>query len=233
MLRISDDRKKVRFFGTFFQFVHLISAVKNFNKPNFKSYVMKTLRPPYLFSVRLTLALTSALAVSAVNSQAQSASAQITGQSLGGGNFNYTLTLDNTGSSSLETFWFAWNIYDYDFMTVSPTSIVPASGWGDSVSINNGYGIEFTTSTSPLAAGHTLQFSFDSTMTPTQMSGNNPYWGYPVGTSYVSIGSGFSGSYTSFVAQVVPEPSSLALFAVGSFGLWIVRGRKHRNSAAA
>ena len=196
---------------------------------------MNTSRLPYLFPVRLALALTAGLAVSAVNSQAQvNASAQITYSSLGGGVYDYTLTLNNTGSSSLETFWFAWEpYYGYDFMTAMPTSIVNPSGWTDSVSsyynyyYGYDYGIEFSTSTSPLAAGHTITFSYDSTMTPTDMGGFSSTYGYDVGTSYLSTGPNFSGTQGGpIVAQVVPEPSSLALLALGSFGLWVVRGRK-------
>lgn len=203
---------------------------------------MRSLRPPYLFSVRLVIALIAGLAVSAVNSQAQTiyVFAQITDQPLGGGVYNYTLTLDNTGTSPVETFWFAWNTYDYDFMTANPTSIVTPSGWSDTVTTyydyyyGYDYGIEFSTSTTPLAGGASLQFSFDSTMTPMQMAGNNPTFGNPVGTSYASTGPGFSGTeFGPFVAQVVPEPSPLALFAVGTFGLWAFCGRKRRSMAVA
>ena len=202
---------------------------------------MKTLRPPCLYSVRLTLALAAGLAVSAVSSQAQvNASAQITYASLGGGVYDYTLTLDNTGSSPLQTFWFAWEpTYGYDFMTANPTSIVTPSGWTGSVSsyydyyYGYDYGIEFSTSTSPLAAGQTISFSYDSTMTPTDMGGINSTYGYDVGTSYFSTGPDFSGTQGGpIVAEVVvPEPSSLAFFAAGSFGLWVLRARQRRRSA--
>lgn len=223
--------------------MHLISAVQNCKKPNFDSCLMKTLRPPCLLSIRLTLALAAALAVSTVNSRAQAdASAQITYQALGGGVYDYTLTLNNTGSSPLQTFWFAWDAnYNYDFMTAYPTSIGAPSGWTGSVSeyydyyYGYNYGVEFSTSTSPLAANGILNFSFDSTMTPTDMGGFNDTYGYPVGTSYVSTGPDFSGTPSGpFVAEVVvPEPSSLAFFAVGSFGLWVVRARQRRRSAFA
>lgn len=194
-------------------------------------------------SVHWALALAAGLAVSAVNAHAQitptvapvAASAQITAQPMTGGIYTYTVALDNTGSSSLETFWFAWNTDGHDYMTAGPTSISQPSGWTDSVTIDYNpsygynYGIQFTTSTTPLASGGTLDFSFDSTLTPTQMAGNNPTFGVPVATSFVSTGPGFTGTdYGPFTARVVPEPCSLALFAVGSCGLWIVRGRERR-----
>jgi len=194
---------------------------------------MNTLRLSSLSSVRLVLALTAGLAVSAVNSRAQIfASAQITAAPLGGGVYNYTLALDNTGSSPLETFWFAWDAYyNYDFMSVSPTSITDPSGWGYAVTYNyyyGGYGIEFSTSTTPLAGGSTIDFGFNSTETPTQMMGT--YLGYPVGTSYVSTGPGFSGtSFGPFTAEVIPEPSSLALFATAFLGFWAARCNKRRK----
>ena len=226
--------EKKYFVGTFYLFVHLRIAGQNRNQLKFEGHNMNNLPQSSLFSVRLAVALAAGLAVSTVNSQAQgvTASAQITGQSLGGGVFNYNVALDNTGTSSLETFWFAWNTIGYDFMTVSPTAITPASGWTASITSNfGGYGIQFNTSTTPLAIGSIINFSFDSTMTPTQMAGTS-FLSLPVGTSYVSTAPFFGGTQSgSFVAQVVPEPSSIALFAVGSFGLWALRGRKYRGCA--
>lgn len=216
--------------------------VQNCKKQNFEICLMKTLRPPCLFSLPLTLALAAGLAVSAVNSRAQAdASAQITYQAVAGG-YDYTLTLNNTGSSALQTFWFSWEpTYNYDFMSAVPTSIVSPSGWSGNISsyynyyYGYNYGIEFSSSTSPLAANGTLNFSFDSTMTPTQMGGNDPTYGYPVGTFYVSTGAGWSGTESGQLVAtvVVPEPSSLALLAVGSFGLWLVRARQRHRSALA
>src|ERR1700677_4424827 len=57
-----------------------------------------------------------------------SASGTISAQALGGGEFDYTIKLTNTGSNNLETFWFGW-VPGEDFMPVSPTNIVSPVNW--------------------------------------------------------------------------------------------------------
>ncbi len=189
---------------------------------------MNTLKLSSLSFVRPILALIAGLAASAANSYGQGviASAQITAQPLGGGQFNYSIALDNTGTSSLETFWFAWDLSGYDFMTANPSSITAPSGWSGTTTAVIGYGIQFNTSTTPLAPGSIIDFGFNSTMTPAQMAGTS-YLSTPVGISYVSTAPGFTGTQSgSFFAQVVPEPSSFAFFATGVLGFWFARRNK-------
>ncbi len=192
---------------------------------------MNTLKLSSLSSVRSILILIAGLVASAVNSYGQSvlASADITAQPLSGGLFNYSVALDNIGTSSLETFWFAWDLSGYDFMTASPSSITAPSGWSGTITAVIGYGIQFNTSTTPLAPGSTINFGFNSTMTPAQMAGIS-YLSTPVGISYVSTAPNFGGTQSgSFFAQVVPEPSSIAFFATGFLGFWVARRSKRRR----
>jgi len=192
---------------------------------------MNTLKLSSLPFVRPILALIAGLVAPATNSYGQGvlASAQITAQQLAGGVYNYSLALDNTGTSSLETFWFAWDLSGYDFMTVSPSSITAPSGWSGTITAVIGYGIQFNTSTSPLAPGSIINFGFNSTMTPAQMAGTS-YLSTPVGISYVSTAPGFGGTQSgSFFAQVVPEPSSFAFFVTGFLGFWVARRNERRG----
>ncbi len=56
------------------------------------------------------------------------ASGLISSQDLGGGEFDYTIKLTNTGTNNLETFWFGW-VPGQDFLPVSPTNIVSPANW--------------------------------------------------------------------------------------------------------
>jgi hypothetical protein len=162
------------------------------------------------------------------------ATAQISDTSLGGGVFDYTITLNNTGTigaSPIGTFWFGW-VPGEDFMSVSPTSIVSPS-WTANIthgSSTDGYAIQWIASSSAVdvAPGSSLDFSFDSTMTPAAMAGDSTFYPTtPVGTSFVYSGAPFSDAGDQFVVQSVPEPSVSALM-MGGLGLlacWRLRRR--------
>ena len=94
-----------------------------------------------------------------------------------GPDFQYSITLTNTGPTQIGTFWFAWDdLPDQDFMTSSPIG-TPTSptGWSALVThfTGTGFGIEWIAGAgAALAAGQTLTgFSFISPDTPTMLAG--------------------------------------------------------------
>src|SRR5262249_44854574 len=50
-----------------------------------------------------------------------------------GANYLYTISLHNSGTVPIETFWFSWLPDHYDFLPSVPTSIVAPAGWTDYV----------------------------------------------------------------------------------------------------
>jgi hypothetical protein len=142
-----------------------------------------------------------------------------------GSDYNYTVTLNNTGTTSIGTLWFAWVPSGNNFLATQPLTVNAPAGWYGYVTNNgpgDGYGIEWYAYSSiyNLAAGQSLStFSFESADTPASLEGSSLYYpGTPTTTSVVFSGTPFSGAELQFVASVsptsVPEPSSLAL--VGS-----------------
>ncbi len=117
------------------------------------------------------------------------AGAVMTVQQLSPTDFRYTISLQNTGDTAIGTFWFSW-VPGNDFMAATPSNIISPSGWTASSFLGGGYSIQWTTSSASLSSGHTLTtFRFDSSLTPTQMSGNSPFAaGVPVVRSFVYIG---------------------------------------------
>jgi hypothetical protein len=103
------------------------------------------------------------------------ATATFTDSQVSPGVNQYNLTLNDTGSTTIGTFWFSW-IPGSDFMPVSPTDITAPSGWQDVVThggAGDGYAILWTASTpaNDLAPGSSLSgFSFDSTLTPADLA---------------------------------------------------------------
>ncbi|HZV35674.1 MAG TPA: PEP-CTERM sorting domain-containing protein [Verrucomicrobiae bacterium] len=135
-----------------------------------------------------------------------------------GGSFDYTITLQNTGSLSLNGFWYGWTLGGNNLPS-NPSSAGNSLGWantldGNSIMWQNNSG-------TALAPGASGTFTFVSTSNPTQIttspSGESVAYVHTIDFSQGSAGD--STGVFSPVLVATPEPSSLAIFAVGLFGL--------------
>ncbi len=200
---------------------------------------MKTFDLPLLHRTpwKALLGLIFALGLMTSGRAQETASATMTSSALGGGNFQYTITLNNTSaSSSIGTFWYSW-IPGYDFLPATPNSIVSPSGWSSTVTggfPGDGNAIEWTANSTGLAAGSSLNFSFDIAADPATLAANSSITpNLPTGTSYVYSGGAFSDGGYQFVvaaATATPEPSASALFILGGLGLLGLLSVRRLNS---
>jgi hypothetical protein len=167
---------------------------------------------------RLALPVFACLCLGSTNLGASIiASSTYTVTPLAGGEYQYDLTLNNTGTTTIGTFWFAW-IPGAGFLSAAPTSVVGPSGWTEA--LTNGNSAILWTTTTPLAAGGSVSgFQFISTETPTEMMGVVPSGlgaGDPVTTSFVYIQQAFGDPGYEFAStaaggSTTPEPSTFAL----------------------
>ena len=136
--------------------------------------------------------------------------------------YDYSLTLNNTGTTTVGTFWFGW-VPGGDFLNPLPTSVLAPAGWTDGLFTNasdTGNSIRWVTTASLLQPGQSLSgFSFESTETPNQLLGQVPSGvgaGDPILTSFVYPNAPLADPGDQFVATAVtPEPASLLLLATG------------------
>lgn len=142
--------------------------------------------------------------------QAQLAgNAVINSQSHGGGQYRYSLTINNTGTTNIGTLWFAW-IPGANFLITNPVNIQSPSGWTPTIthgSASDGYGIRWVAGSGAAVTPGTSRtgFGFDSSDTPAQLAGNAPNAPTtPVTTSFFYIGAAFGDPGLRFVASVVP-----------------------------
>jgi hypothetical protein len=165
----------------------------------------------YIEIGKATLPLLALLCVQSVNLCAGtlSASATFTDTQVSPGVFQYDLTLNNTGTTDVGTFWFAW-VPGEGFMTSAPTDVQAPSGWTDTIT-NSGGAIQWLDS-GALGQGMSQSgFEFDSTLAPSELAGD--------ATSFVYIGAPFGDPGLEFVATPaqgsVPEPATILLTALG------------------
>ena len=157
---------------------------------------------------------------------AEAASATFSSTQLSPTSWQYSLTLDDTGTTPLGTFWFAW-VPGKDFMATAPSGIDSPSGWSaitTHAGAADGFAIQWKAGVGALLdPGQSLTgFMSDSSMSPAEMMGDSPFFpGTPVTTTFVYSGApfsdaGFEFTVSSVAAAAVPEPSSLALMALGA-----------------
>jgi hypothetical protein len=147
----------------------------------------------------------------------------------GGGTYDYTITLQNTGATAIGSFWYAWTPGAF-YLGTAPTSPAGQVGWNKTVSSAlGGSSIQFVASSSAfyLATGQSATFTFVSTDTPASLAGNSPvHPGSPTGSSFLYQAGLFSDAGAEIIVQSVPEPSSLGLLsAAGLLGLLTLRKR--------
>jgi len=135
--------------------------------------------------------------------------------------FNYSLTLHNTGTTNIGSFWLGW-IPGEDFLPTTPTNILKPSGWSATLNgggVGDGHSIEFIDGGAPLAPGASLSgFGFTTNDTPAQLAGKSPFFpSTSVTTSFVYGGAPLSGTGFQFTASVVPEPSAFLLAVAALF----------------
>ena len=119
-----------------------------------------------LFSLRLVLVLAASLIAVPTASRAQGAVATISGVQAGSV-FDYTILLQNTGSTLLNSFWYAWTTSGNNLPSI-PTSPANTLGWANNVSGNS---IKWINSAgTALAPGQFGTFTFVSTATPAQVT---------------------------------------------------------------
>jgi hypothetical protein len=137
------------------------------------------------------------------------AQAEITYAQVDAGTYRYSVDLQNTGTTTIGTMWYAW-VPGEDFLASKPTNIMSPSGWTPVVTggtPGDGFAIQWKTS-SPIAAGSVLTgFQFDSADTPSELASTSAsHSGIPVGTTVVYEGQPFLDPGQQFVTNPVSDP---------------------------
>jgi hypothetical protein len=161
------------------------------------------------------------------------ASETVTAQQVGPNSWNYSMSLTNTGDTTIGTYWFSW-IPGYDFLPSAPTSLSAPAGWTVTTPqdgfIQPYWSIQWVNTTTPLQPGQTLSgFNFTSADSPTVVGGQS-YFGLPVTESYAYIGAPEFDPGTSFsapVTTVTPEPATLSML-LGVPAMMMVRRRRRQ-----
>jgi hypothetical protein len=105
------------------------------------------------------------------------ATESLVAQKIATGGYQYTITLKDTGTTTIGTFWFAW-IPGEDFMPVKPLPVALPAGWTAHVihgtTSPDGYSIQWLgASADYLHPGQSKVFHFRSSATPAEVFGRS------------------------------------------------------------
>jgi hypothetical protein len=198
------------------------------NMPDNKKFkIMKRI----LISTCASLIAAAVLVLSSNSAQAQAQDVTVSGTltdvAAGGGVFDYTLTLKNTGSESIEGLWLGWALSSSPvFNVVNPTAAGNNLGWA---SVVDGNSVQYggSSSETTLAPGSLGTFTFNSTSTPAQFTSGaaGQSVAYGVAASQFAIEDNTQHS-VEFSPALVPEPSTYWLFFTGLTGFLCIIRRK-------
>jgi hypothetical protein len=194
---------------------------------------------------KILLSFMAALAISSQAFGSEAATGVLNLQSVNGSGpgqtFTYSLIVKDTGTTNLNTFWYAWipPAGYYDFLPSTPTADTSPTGWtgyleGNNDGIDNN-SIEWISSSNPLTPGQSLTFGFTTPDNPATVTGNGDYYGFPIGYSYVynitappgaQPSSSDPGALLNVTVGTVPEPATCGLLALGAAGLCFRRPRR-------
>jgi hypothetical protein len=190
---------------------------------------------------KMLLAGIAALAAGARVYGSEAATGVINLQSISGSGastlYTYDITLKDTGTTDIGTFWYAWLPPDnfYDFLKSKPTAETSPTGWVANLEgENNGSddnSIQWVANSNPLTPGSTFTYDYTTPDSPASVTGPSSPFGYPTGYSYIYIAGPETdpGSLVNVAAgtlTLVPEPATISLLAIGAASLVIRRPRK-------
>ena len=185
-----------------------------------------------LTPTRISLALVAGLALSAGSARAQDV--MVTGSlsyvPAAGGVYDYTLTLNNTGSEAVQSLWLGWALSSNPvFDVINPTTPGNNLAWSSTI---DGNSIKYAgTAGTAIPMGGSGTFTFDSTSTPAQFmsqaAGQSVAYGIDASQFAIEDNSLHSVEFAPSVAT--PEPSTLGLLAVGSASLLGALRRRSRS----
>jgi hypothetical protein len=160
------------------------------------------------------------------------------------GDWSYTITLKDTGTTTIGTFWFSW-VPGADFMPVTPLSHPAPAGWTDTITHNpgiystDGYAIQWVASSpsSDLQPGQSKVFHFRSSATPTEIFGKSSFYPTQLVTTSTVFHAGPSSdrgyTFHSSSNKVIPATpaapgvSTTELLGLNDYGIGDALGNTH------
>ena len=181
-----------------------------------------------LNSICLAFPVITGMALSVVSGHAQNASATIFDVPTAGG-YDYTITLNNTGSLSLQDFWYGWT-QSGNNLPSNPSNLGSSAGWSGSLS--GGNSVEWVGNAgSALAPGNSATFTFFSSSTPAAQT-TSPAGDSVAYVNGIDFSQGSAGSSTPVFSPTLvaaPEPASVGFLTLGCLGL-LAAGRRKPQS---
>ena len=173
-------------------------------------------------SIRFALALAAGLAAFSVQATGTISASATLSDVQAGSVYDYTLTLQNTGTIPIQSLWYGWTTSGNNLPS-SPTSAGNSLGWVNTLS---GASIKYVGNAgNALAPNNSATFTFVSSSTPAQMIAGSAGQSvaYAGGIDFTQNSPGDSSAVFAPALTAVPEPSTLSLLAIGLAG-WSAAG---------